>query len=149
MKRLILPVAIAIFVGPFVTCVKHRRVVTTPAVTVTVVDAEGAPVAGAHVVVHHWSYPYGRLEQSYPFEADERGVVEVEGGEKGEKVMPFCMHGVPEHHYTVCAGAAGHGWRSVAIDDPRHAGAITIELEGSEYADECDDFDRSRFGASQ
>ena len=67
---------------------------------------------------------------------------------KGEKVMPLCMHGVPEHHYTVCAGAAGHGWRSQALE-ARDAGAITIQLDDGDYAGECQDFETSRFGASQ
>lgn len=118
-----------------------RTIVTQPALRVTVVDSAGAPVPGAEVVVHWWSAPYGRLEQSFPFVADAAGTVAAPKRTRRETVAPLCMHGVPAHHYRLCAGAAGSGFTETEID-PVSGGSLTITLPGGTYAGECRSWQR-------
>jgi hypothetical protein len=138
-------IAIVATCVPLVWCVQSRRLVTLPAAEITVVDAAGQPLAGAAVRIHWWSYPHARLEQTHRFTAGADGRVVTTEQARRESVAPLCMHGVPEHHYTVCAGAPDHGWRAVEIDATPTA-PVRLQLTGGAYADECDDHDTARFG---
>lgn len=147
MKRYRDRVAIIALCAPFAFCVKHRTVVTRPGLSVTVVDAAGAPVAGADVFVHWWSYPHARLEETHRFTTDATGAVVTTEATRSERIAPFCMHGVPEHHYTLCAGSPDRGWTAVEIE-PGAAAPLTVTLPGGEYADECNDHHKARFGGT-
>jgi hypothetical protein len=133
---------------PFVWCVQSRRVVTLPQLDVTVVAADGTPVPGATVFVHWWSYPHARLEQTHRLTADAQGRVTTAEATRSESVMPLCMHGVPEHHYTLCAGVAGKGWRAMPLE-AKPTAPIRLQLTGDAYDGECEDHDRARFGVGQ
>jgi hypothetical protein len=142
-KRLAL--LVAVFCAPLTFCVRHRTIVTQPAIEVHVTDASGAPVAGAEVVVLWWSYPYGRLEEAFRFTTDAQGALVTTEATKSERIAPFCMHGVKQHEYHVCAGAPGQGWKAVPIE-ARGTAPLTLQLPGGTYAGECADLDAARFG---
>jgi hypothetical protein len=135
--------AIILLCAPFAYCVQHRAVVTLPGLQVTVVDASGAPVTGAEVIVHWWSYPHARLEETHRFTTDASGAVVTTEASRSERIAPFCMHGVPEHHYTLCAGSPGQGWSALEVEPKQ--GPVTVTLPGGDYAGECADHDRARF----
>ncbi|MBP6628737.1 MAG: carboxypeptidase regulatory-like domain-containing protein [Kofleriaceae bacterium] len=113
----------------------HRTVVTRPGLVVTVTDAQGAPVPGAHVMLVHWSYPYARIDHHFGGVADDTGRFRADEVREDERIAPLCMHGVPEHHYTVCAGVPGRGL-AVVPWKPGEPATIALRLSG-EYADEC------------
>lgn len=122
-----------------------RRAVTQPKLRLQVVDAAGRPVAMADVALHWWSYPYGRLRRTTHFTTDARGLLALDEQLERETVLPFCMHGVPEHHHTVCAGAKGRGWLSYQL--PSGYVDLTIRLTGGAYSGECQDFERTGRGS--
>lgn len=129
--------------APLAMCTSHRTVVTRPGLTVAVVDAAGAPIPGAAVVLHWWSYPYGRLQQSFPYTADAAGRVAMPPASRDEEIAPLCMHGVPEHHHTLCVGAPGHGWTELVLERDAPP-ARTVALPGGAYAGECATWSRVR-----
>lgn len=101
-----------------------RTIRTRPPVSLTVVDEQGAPVPFAHVTLHWWSHPHARLHRTSRFTADGDGRLRLTEKTRVERVMPLCIHGVPEHHYTFCADKRGRGW---ALADWR-PGASKVEL---------------------
>jgi hypothetical protein len=112
---------------PFVQCVWRRTVTTQPAVMVKVVDATGAPVAGAEVVVWWWSYPHTVVHERYAATAGPDGTVAFAGASKGETIAPLCMHGVPQHEHTVCVDVAGKGRGVVELE--RSGQTVTVTLQ--------------------
>ena len=136
---------VVLLCAPFAYCATRRTVVARPAVTIVVVDERGAPVAGAEVVVHWWSYPHRRLHESFAMATGPDGQVTPNADERRETIHPFCMHGVPQHEHTICAGAPGKGWASAQLPDG--AQTLTLTLRGGAYAGECASFDRASFGA--
>ncbi len=112
--------------APFVHCVTRRTVVTRPAVTVTVVDASGAPVADASVTIYWWSYPHRVLHERYDATTGPEGQTAFTRATKRETVTPMCMHGVPQHAHTVCVTAAGKGEGELEL--ARGADAVTVTL---------------------
>lgn len=111
---------------PFVQCVWRRTIVTRPAVTVNVVDANGAPVAGAEVVVWWWSYPYRQVHERYVATSGADGRAVFASASKGETIAPLCMHGVPQHEHTVCVDVPGKGHGEVELE--KSGQTVTIEL---------------------
>lgn len=112
---------------PFVQCVWRRTVTTRPAVEVTVVDATGAPVAGAEVVVWWWSYPHTMVHEKYVATAGPDGKAVFTRQSKGETIAPLCMHGVPQHEHTVCVDVPGKGHGEIELE--RSGEQVTVRLE--------------------
>ncbi|HUQ04547.1 MAG TPA: hypothetical protein VM261_18730 [Kofleriaceae bacterium] len=112
---------------PFVQCIWRRTVTTQPAVTVKVVDAAGAPVAGAEVVVWWWSYPHSVVHERYAASSGADGSAVFAGASKGETIAPLCMHGVPQHEHTVCVDVAGKGRGVVELEKSGETVTITLQ----------------------
>ena len=127
---------------PFVQCVWRRTIVTRPAVTVAVVDAGGAPVAGAEVVVWWWSYPYSMVHERYVATSGADGRAVFEGASKGETIAPLCMHGVPQHEHTVCVDVPGKGHGAAELE--KSGETVTIKLAPGPADGHCADFARER-----
>lgn len=136
-KRWLLRVAIVVVCAPFMFCVWRRSVVTEPALTARVVDAAGAPVPGAEVVVYWWSYPHHQLRGRFAQVADADGRVAFAGASRGETILPLCMHGVPQHEHTVCVTVPGKGQAGLALE--RSGQSVTLTLGPAPYTD-CDRF---------
>lgn len=113
----------------------HRTVVTQPGLVVTVTDEQGVPVPGARVMLVHWSYPHARIDHHVAGVADAAGRFRTDEVRQDERIAPLCMHGVPEHHYTVCAGVPGRGVAVLAWK-PGEPAALELRLAG-QYAEEC------------
>jgi hypothetical protein len=111
---------------PFVHCIWRRTVVTRPEVTVAVVDAAGAPVAGAPVIVYWWSYPHRVLHDRYVATTGPDGRATFAGASKRETIAPLCMHGVPQHEHTVCVAVPGKGHGEVELE--RSGQTVTVTL---------------------
>ncbi len=120
---------------PFVHCIWRRTVVTRPAVTVLVIDAAGAPVSGAKVVVYWWSYPHHQLHEHYVATAGPDGQAAFTGASKRETIAPLCIHGVPQHEHTVCASAAGKGHGGAELE--RSGQTVTIRLAEGGATGDC------------
>jgi hypothetical protein len=117
-------IVIVVAAGAVADCTKTRAVIERPGLTVRVVDASGAPIAGASVVVSHWSLPHRKLHRAEVFTADAGGQIVTVREDGEETIAPLCMHGVPSHGYTVCA-AGPNGLAAVNWND---GDATTIEL---------------------
>ncbi|MBZ0234011.1 MAG: hypothetical protein K8M05_16905 [Deltaproteobacteria bacterium] len=130
---------------PFVQCVWRRTVTTRPAVTVVVVDAAGAPVAGAEVVIVWWSYPHRRVHDRYVVTSGADGRAVFAGASRRETIAPLCMHGVPQHEHSVCVDVPGKGHGEVELE--RSGEVVTIALEPGPADGRCAELARERAGA--
>jgi hypothetical protein len=129
-----LPVLAAVLAVGFVCCTQTRRTVTQPHLVVNVRDAAGHPVPSAQVLLYYWSYPYAQVNRVTRLTTDAQGRLVLEERTENETVMPFCMHGVPEHHHTVCA-AGRTGWSQAQVEGQSE---LTLTLAGGTYAGECE-----------
>lgn len=90
---------------PFVGC--SRSVVVQPAVDVVVRSAE-RPLSGAHVEHVWWSSPHGMVHATSTHSVATDGRLVLSKLLEEERVMPLCMHGVPEHAHQFCIDAEGY-----------------------------------------
>lgn len=81
--------------------------VTTPQMTLTVVDEEGVPVEGALVTVEHRTEPHGQLHARTELRTGPGGSLVTRLETEVERILPLCMHGVPQHRHFVCIAQAG------------------------------------------
>jgi hypothetical protein len=130
---------------PFVQCIWRRTVTTRPAVEVRVVDAAGAPVGGAEVVVWWWSYPHSVVHDRFVVTAGADGRAVFEGANKRETIAPLCMHGVPQHEHTVCVDVPGRGHGTVQLE--RSGETVTVTLAPGPADGRCAEFARERAAA--
>ena len=132
MKR-ILAAALVLAAGAVPGCVCRRDATIRPELVIRVVDAAGKPVAGAHVMLMHQTHPYSALRDWWPMETGADGTVRATEATRSEAVAYFCMHGVTQHSYFVCAGKDGAG-----VEIARVRGDHQIELRlHDDYQDDC------------
>jgi hypothetical protein len=130
---------------PFVQCIWRRTVTTRPAVEVRVVDAAGAPVDGAEVVVWWWSYPHSVVHDRFVVTAGADGRAVFEGASKRETIAPLCMHGVPQHVHTVCVDVPGRGHGTVQLE--RSGETVTVTLAPGPADGRCAELENERKAA--
>ncbi len=85
----------------------EREVVAMPAFVIDVVDEDGQPVPGARVVIEHYTEPHHVREERLEHLAGDEGRVETERVMTTERAYPLCIHGILEHHQTVCVDHPG------------------------------------------
>jgi len=120
-----------------------KSVVTQPQMTVDVVDDHGKPLESAEVRYYRWSNPHHRLDGEADLATDPSGQAAFARTETTEKVFPLCMHGVPEHHISVCVKKKGHRTVVFELESPSSATAVSVALHPGETV-ECD-FEKLRF----
>lgn len=102
---------LAVVALPFVPW--PRDFVRQPDVDVVVVGEDG-PIEGARVTHTWWSHPHSQVHAEDISVTGADGRIRTELETEGETILPLCMHGVPEHHHTVCVEA--DGYRPVAFE---------------------------------
>jgi len=108
---------------PLVGC--SRTFVVEPAVDVVVVSAEG-PLSSATVEHVWWSSPHGMVHSTSTYPVAPNGRFELAKRLEEERIMPLCMHGVPEHEHQFCVEA--EGYRPVGFIVRDHTLPVTGEL---------------------
>jgi hypothetical protein len=108
-------------------CALPREVVRAPELEVRVV-AGGKPIENAEVRTFHWSNPHHHLDDERSAATDAAGKAAFTKQVDTEVVLPLCMHGVPEHHVTVCVAKPGHATVLFELDDPGAATTVDVEL---------------------
>lgn len=108
---------------PFVGC--SRTFVVQPAVDVVVVSAEG-PVGGASVEHVWWSNPHHTVHSTSTHAVAADGRFELTKRLEEERIMPLCMHGVPEHEHQFCVEA--EGYRPIGFIVRDHTAVVTGEV---------------------
>lgn len=111
-------------------CVRDATI--RPAMTIRVVDSSGAPVAGAHVMIAHQTFPYGGIQDWWPIETGSDGTVSTTELTRTEHTAYLCMHGVTQHDFLACAGKEGRGVEAMRVK----AGAVELRLH-DDYRDDC------------
>jgi hypothetical protein len=109
-------------------CVVPRERIDQPALELLVTDDKGAPIAGAEVAVYLWSHPHSRLDKEISETTPADGKVSLAQRSQTETVYPLCMHGVAEHHISVCVSHPGHTSVVFELDDPAAATSVTVPL---------------------
>jgi hypothetical protein len=104
----------------------ERDVVAMPALSMTVVDENGAAVSGADVVLEHRTEPHGNLEARLSVVTGVDGRVATSLDKETERVLPLCMHGVPGHRHFVCVDHPGA--RPVLIELAPTEATITLTV---------------------
>jgi hypothetical protein len=97
-----------------------RQVSVRPELTVTVADADGAPVAHAAVLVRRITNgpPPTRETHHWTTATDATGTVVLDAIEESETYLPLMMHGVEWYAWEVCVrdtrgvGTAQHSGRT-------------------------------------
>jgi hypothetical protein len=120
---LLLGCCISAIALPFVGC--SRDFVVQPAVDVVARSAEG-PLSDASVEHVWWSNPHGKVHgtASHPVAPDGR--LELTKRLDEERIMPLCMHGVPEHQHQFCVEA--EGFRPIGFIVRDHTLPVTGEI---------------------
>lgn len=101
-----------------------RTFVRQPDVDVVVTGPEG-PIEGARVTHTWWSHPHSQVRDEATTITGAGGRLRLQLETEEETIMPLCMHGVPEHHHTVCVEA--EGYRPVAFE--MHAAETPVRGE--------------------
>lgn len=108
----------------FTGCTRGR--VLQPAVEVSVRSARG-PLRSATVEHVWWSNPHGTVHETSSHSVDDSGRLELSLITDTERIMPLCMHGVPEHQHQLCVDA--EGYRPIGLIVRDHRVPVTGELE--------------------
>lgn len=113
----------------FTGCTRAR--VVQPAVDISI-RSERGPLSGATVEHVWWSNPHGVVHQTSSHSVGANGRFELSRLRDTERVMPLCMHGVPEHEHQLCVDAEGYSPVGFIVRD--HGLPVTgaLELEPGE-----------------
>lgn len=116
----------------------EREVLARPGVSLIVTDADGTPLPGAEVRHTWWSEPHAVVEAEAAHPVDGEGRLELPATRQTVEVYPLCMHGVPEHHHTLCVGAPGHRPVAlrVALGVEQVRGTVTLEPGAGDCGDD-------------
>jgi len=108
-----------------------------PELELTVVDGTGKAIAGAEVVSYSWSNPHHRLDHEEAHATDALGKVSTKGRSQSEWIAPFCLHGVAEHHMTICVSKPGFRSAQVELVDGTTPTTLLVKLTPDPAAAPC------------
>jgi len=110
-------------------CTRAR--VVQPAADISTRSAAG-PLTEATVEHVWWSSPHGMVHQTTSHDVDDSGRLELSLLRDTERIMPLCMHGVPEYHHQLCVDAEGYRPVGLVVRDDHLPVTGELELEPGE-----------------
>jgi len=133
MKRLV--VALALLSG----CIPMKmKFVMRPEGVVRVVDAKGAPIASARVILLREKYPHRREDARWTVKTDAKGEVSFTREEERQTVFPLMMHGVPGYGFVACAESPGYASKQEAWRVPEEGASPPLVLNLAEGDRRCE-----------